>query len=81
MDDIRVQTYKNEFGLLDKWTYKGDTLISTEMTYPKTKIIKKTIMSKKQELFEAIEANFNELAENNAGTTKASQQRARKAAG
>ena len=44
-------------------------------------IIKKTIMSKKQELFEAIEANFNELAENNAGTTKASQQRARKAAG
>ena len=38
------------------------------------------IMSKKQELFEAIEANFNELAENNAGTTKASQQRARKAA-
>ena len=81
MDEIRVQTYKNEFGLLDKWTYKGNTLISTEMTYPQTKTIKKTIMSKKQELFEAIEANFNELAENNAGTTKASQQRARKAAG
>ena len=81
MDDIRIQTFKNEFGLLDKWTYKGNTLISAEMTYPKTKIIKKTIMSKKQELFEAIEANFNELAENNAGTTKASQQRARKAAG
>jgi len=81
MDEIRVQTYKNEFGLLDKWTYKGNTLISAEMTYPKTNIIKKTIMSKKQELFEAIEANFNELAENNAGTTKASQQRARKAAG
>jgi predicted Holliday junction resolvase-like endonuclease len=81
MDDLRVQTFKNEYGLLDKWTYKGDTLISTEMTYPKTKIIKKTIMSKKQELFEAIEANFNELAENNALTTKASQQRARKAAG
>jgi len=35
-------------------------------------------MSRKQELFEAIEANFNDLAENNAGTTKASQQRARK---
>lgn len=81
MDEIRVQTYKNEFGLLDKWTYKGNTLISTEMTYPKTITIKKAIMSKKQELFEAIEANFNELAENNAGTTKASQQRARKAAG
>ena len=38
-------------------------------------------MSRKQELFEAIAANFTELAENNAGTTKASQQRARKAAG
>ena len=38
-------------------------------------------MATKQELFEAIEANFNTLAENNAGTTKASQQRARKAAG
>ena len=32
----------------------------------------------KQELFEAIEGNFNELAENNGLTTKASQQRARK---
>ena len=35
----------------------------------------------KDELFEVIETNFNTLAENNAGTTKASQQRARKAAG
>tara|TARA_R110000796_G_scaffold89517_2_gene192988 strand:+ start:2380 stop:2547 length:168 start_codon:yes stop_codon:yes gene_type:complete len=34
----------------------------------------------KQEIFEVIEANFNTLAEENAGTTKASQQRARKAA-
>ncbi len=34
-----------------------------------------------KELFEAIEGNFNELAENNGLTTKASQQRARKAAG
>jgi hypothetical protein len=34
----------------------------------------------KQELFEAIEANFNKLSTENAGTTKASQQRARKAA-
>ena len=39
------------------------------------------IMATKQELFEAIQANFNELAENNGQTTKASQQRARKAAG
>lgn len=35
----------------------------------------------KQELFEAIEGHFNELAENNGLTTKASQQRARKSAG
>lgn len=35
----------------------------------------------KQELFEAIEANFNGLAENNGQSTKASQQRARKFAG
>ena len=35
----------------------------------------------KQEIFEQIEEHFNTLAENNAGATKASQQRARKAAG
>ena len=35
----------------------------------------------KNELFEAIETNFNVLSENNSLTTKASQQRARKAAG
>jgi len=35
----------------------------------------------KQEIFEIIEENFNTLAENNSGSTKASQQRARKAAG
>jgi len=81
MDEIKIVEYINEYGLIDKWTYKGSTLISTEFAYPKIKTIKKKIMSKKQELFEAIEANFNELAENNAGTTKASQQRARKAAG
>ena len=77
MEEIKVVEYINEYGLKDKWTYKGSTLISTEFAYPKIKTIKKKIMSKKQELFEAIEANFNELAENNAGTTKASQQRAR----
>ena len=81
MDEIKIVEYINEYGLIDKWTDKGSTLISTEFAYPKIKTIKKKIMSKKQELFEAIEANFNELAENNAGTTKASQQRARKAAG
>lgn len=35
----------------------------------------------KQELFEAIAAQFEVLQENNGGTTKASQARARKAAG
>ncbi len=34
----------------------------------------------KQEIFEVIEANFNILAAENNGTTKASQARARKAA-
>jgi hypothetical protein len=34
----------------------------------------------KQEIFETIEANFNILATENSGTTKASQGRARKAA-
>ena len=34
----------------------------------------------KQEIFEIIEANFNILAEEHVGTTKASQGRARKAA-
>lgn len=35
----------------------------------------------KQELFEAIEQNFEILQANHSGTTKASQARARKAAG
>jgi hypothetical protein len=34
----------------------------------------------KQELFEEIEVNFNTLSAEHVGTTKASQQRARKAA-
>ena len=34
----------------------------------------------KQELFEAIEENFNTLSAEHVGTTKASQQRAHKAA-
>ena len=38
-------------------------------------------MSAKQELFEQIAENFAILNENNQGTTKASQARARKAAG
>ncbi len=35
----------------------------------------------KQDIFEIIEENFNILAAENSGTTKASQARARKAAG
>ena len=35
----------------------------------------------KQEIFEIIEENFNILLSENSGTTKASQARARKAAG
>jgi hypothetical protein len=35
----------------------------------------------KEELFEQIAEQFNVLAENNSGSTKASQARARKAAG
>ena len=35
----------------------------------------------KNEIFKIIEDNFHILAENNSGTTKASQARARKAAG
>ena len=38
-------------------------------------------MATKQELFEAIKANFDVLEAENSGATKASQQRARKAAG
>ena len=82
MDKIIVREYLNEYGLKDKWTYKGSTLIKTEMTYPKTKLNKKPkIMSAKQDLFEQIAEQFNILQENNEGSTKTSQAKARKAAG
>ena len=35
MSDIIVREYKNEYGLIDKWTYKGNRLIKTEFSYPK----------------------------------------------
>ena len=80
MDDIKVVEYTNEYGLKDRWTYKGNRLIKTEMEYPKlTK--KRKPMSVKHELFEQIAEQFAILQENNEGTTKASQARARKAAG
>lgn len=81
MEKLKVVEYKNEFGLTDKWTYKGSRLIRTEFTYPKTKIKKSKIMSVKQDLFEQIAEQFNILQENNEGSTKTSQAKARKAAG
>jgi len=82
MSNIIVREYTNEYGLKDKWTYDGNRLIKTEMTYPKTKLNKKRkIMSAKQDLFEQIAEQFNILQENNEGSTKTSQAKARKAAG
>lgn len=80
MAETFVREFKNEFGLMDRWTYRGNTLIKTEFSYPReTK--KRKPMSAKQELFEQIAEQFAILQENNEGTTKASQARARKAAG
>ncbi len=82
MSNITVREYTNEYGLKDKWTYDGNRLIKTEMTYPKTKLNKKRkIMSAKQDLFEQIAEQFNILQESNEGSTKTSQAKARKAAG
>lgn len=80
MDKIKVIEFTNEYGLKDTWTYKGNRLITTEFRYPKlTK--KRKPMSVKSELFEQIAEQFAILQENNEGSTKASQARARKAAG
>ena len=82
MSEIIVREFKNEYGLVDKWTYKGNRLIKTEFNYPKLKTSKKQkIMSAKQELFEQIAEQFEILNENNDGKTKSSQAKARKAAG
>ncbi len=81
MDKIKVIEFTNEYGLKDKWTYKGNRLIKTEFRYPKLNTKKGKPMSAKQELFEQIAEQFAILQENNEGTTKASQARARKAAG
>tara|TARA_B110000977_G_scaffold191754_1_gene264322 strand:- start:480 stop:782 length:303 start_codon:yes stop_codon:yes gene_type:complete len=82
MEELIVRKYKNEYGLYNTWTYRGSRLIKTEMSYPKTKINKKTKpMSKKQELFEQIEGLFTDFQEQHNGTTKKSQANARKAIG
>ena len=80
MEKIKEVHFTNEYGLKDTWTYKGNRLIKTEFRYPRiTK--KKKDMSAKQELFDQIAEQFAILQENNEGSTKASQARARKAAG
>lgn len=81
-DKLRVVKYKNEYGLIDKWTYRGSRLISTEIAYPKlTKKEKKKIMSEKQQLFEQIDSLYESFKEEHNGTTKKSQANARKAIG
>ena len=80
MDKIKEVHFTNEYGLKDTWTYKGNRLIKTEFRYPRINK-KKKIMSVKQELFDQIAEQFAVLQENNEGSTKASQARARKAAG
>ena len=80
METIKEVHFTNEYGLKDTWTYKGNRLIKTEFTYPRTNK-KNKIMSEKQELFNKIAEHFATLQENNNGSTKTSQARARKAAG
>ena len=80
MEKIKKIQFTNEYGLKDTWTYKGNRLIKTEFRYPRI-LKKKKIMSLKQELFDQIAEQFAVLQENNEGSTKASQARARKAAG
>jgi hypothetical protein len=81
MKDLKIVEFTNQYGLKDRWTYRGSRLIRTEIQYPKVEIKKTKPMSAKQELFEQIAEQFNILQENNQGSTKASQARARKAAG
>ena len=52
-----------------------------KLWYNKTIKLKTKKMSKKQEIFEAIESHYNDFVENHNGTTKASQTRARKSIG
>ena len=80
MNEIKVVRYINTEGITNTWTYKGNRLVRSEYEYPKTKIKKTKTMSAKQELFEQIAEQFAILTENNEGSTKASQARARKAA-
>ncbi len=81
MEKIKEVNFTNEYGLKDTWTYEGNRLIKTEFRYPRIINKKKKTMSVKQDLFEQIAEQFAILQENNEGSTKTSQARARKAAG
>ena len=80
MEKIKEVNFTTEYGLKDTWTYQGNRLIKTEFRYPRINKKKKD-MSVKQELFNQIAEQFAILQENNEGSTKTSQARARKAAG
>ena len=45
MSELTVREYKNKFGLVNKWTNRGNTLIRTEFAYPRETIKKKKKMS------------------------------------
>lgn len=79
MEELVVRGLKNQYGLLDKWTYRGNTLIRVEITVPKVndkQIIKK--MTKKEEVFNQINELYTMFMEAHKGTTKSSQSKARK---
>ena len=80
MEKIKEVNFTNEYGLKDTWNYQGNRLIKTEFRNPRINKKKKD-MSVKQELFNQIAEQFAILQENNEGSTKTSQARARKAAG
>ena len=60
MEKIKKIQFTNEYGLKDTWTYKGNRLIKTEFTYPRTNK-KNKIMSEKQELFNKIDPDAMQL--------------------
>ena len=79
MEKLTVREYKNEFGLKNIWTYRGNTLIKVENTFPKGKHKTKIkVMTKKEELFEQINDLYTAFVDAHNGKTKSSQSKARK---
>ena len=73
----RIQTFTNEYGLTDTWTYIGNILVKAEYSYPKlTKT--KTDMTEKETLFKQIDAAYQLFVASHNGKTKKSQSSARK---